>query len=190
MAYVRGIEHCGIERPAAAQGQCDFLGSKWLSNCPHSVVSQKMHIDARSHQFHIDSMLVSSLYYLYVESMPKSLVIQRLGLMPLRLIRALTVPARLWVPVYNFIRKQPQLSVNGYKFSLTTVAFSSWQHLLSAAIRSVSSDSLPGIGLQFVGARPVWACRSARRLKLGKSGRLALHDGGARAVTSIRMISS
>jgi hypothetical protein len=139
---------------------------------------------------HRDSLQVPSLYCLYVESMPKSFIIQRLRFMPLRLIGALTVPTRLWVPVYNFIREQPQLSVNGYKFRLTTVSFSSWQNLLAAAIRSVSSDSLPGIGLQFVGARPFWACQSARRLKLGNSGRLALHDGGARAVTSIRIISS
>ena len=139
---------------------------------------------------HIDSLQVSSLYCLYVESMPQSFIIQRLGFMPLRLIGALTLPTRLWVPVYNFIRKQPQISVSGYKFRLTTVSFSSWQNLLAAAIRSVSSDSLPGIGLQFVGARPFWACQSARRLKLGNSGRLALHDGGARAVTSIRIISS
>lgn len=50
MADVRGNEHGGIERPAAAQGQCDFLGWTWLSNCPHNVVSQKKHIDAKSQQ--------------------------------------------------------------------------------------------------------------------------------------------
>jgi hypothetical protein len=104
---------------------------------------------------------------------PKPLC-KRSVLPPLRLNGALTVCSRLPFIANHFFPERLELSVNDYKFSQTTVSFSSWQNTPSVAISSVSYDPLPGMGLQFVEPRRFLACRSARRLMLGVACRLAI----------------